>query len=280
MVLLRGRRSRTVSLISAGIAIAVAVGLFRQLPAEATISLWRPIELFGLGFSFAIDGGVWPILVLASAAVLAEALLDERNALRLLYSGIALAAIAGADLLALSMLWAVMILLETALRLRHSMELEVALRKASIQFIAVVAVLGASTFGAGAATLLALAVLIRSAGGADDRFPFSLAIMAPLGAMAAAIRFAPEGSALLWIAAGALTVALVQLVSRSKPALSKALLPAEPLFDGARQVGHVAARTLAATVRNVADVLEGESAVLWILLVLLLVIIGLRVAIT
>ncbi len=385
---------------------------------ETIIALWRPIDLFGSGFMFTVDSGVWPILLLASAAVFAEALLDGRSSVRLLYSGLALAAIAGGNLLTIAMLWTVMILLETALRLRNSIELEVAVRKAAVQFVAVAAVLAAASLNGSAVLLLAFAALFRSVGGADERFPFSLATMPALGALALISRSSPDASIFLWIAAGALAIALVQsllfvprlsslalaliaagllvpqavawaslgavlvatlglsqaggsrvtwvaaaiipsaflsaawdpalmllailatmalaiisrwlplasrawppsrvegaaitmllasaiwaplrsgwlpslpgaiaaavglatgyAIARSWPALSKALLPARPLLEKIRQAGRIVSKTLGTSVRTIADVLEGESAVLWILLVLLIVIVGLQAVI-
>ena len=404
------------SIVSAGIAFASAAALTGQLPMETIIALWRPIELFGSSFIFSVDSGVWPILLLASAAAFAEALLDGRSSVRLLYSGLALAAIAGGNLLTITMLWTVMILLETALRLRNSIELEVAIRKAAVQFVAVAAVLAAASFSGSAVMLLALAALFRSVGGADERFPLSLATMPALGALALISRSAPDASVILWIAAGAIAIALVRSVlfvprlsslalaliaagllvpqavawtslaavlvatlglsqaggsriawvaaaiipsaflsaawdpalmmlailatmavaiisrglplagrawppsrveaaaiamllvpaiwasgwlpslpgaisaavalaagyaiARSWPALSQALLPARPLIEKIRQAGQVVSKTLGTSVRTIADVLEGESAVLWILLVLLIVIVGLQAVIT
>ena len=409
------------SVISGGIALAVSAALFTQLPTETIVSLWRPIELFGVGFVFSIDRPVWPFLLLGSAVVFAEVLQDGRSAIRLLYSGIALAAIAGGSNLAIAMLWTLMILLESVLRLKNSLELDATIRKAAVQFIAVAAVLAAVVFGAGASALLVLAALIRSVGGAEERFPFSLAILAPLGALAVVSRSSPDASIQLWIAMGALALVLVRsllyiprlsslalaltavgllaapdaqavswvtlaavlvatlglsqaggsraawaavaivpsalladtsapglfllvtlgtivlaIVSRwvplSKrpwppsrleavviavliggaifailgagwrpnlagvlsallamavgyalarfwPALSQTLVPVGPLLYEIRQAGRVVSETLASSVRIIADVLEGESAVLWILLALLIVIVGLQVVI-
>ncbi|MEE9216016.1 MAG: hypothetical protein V3U32_01140 [Anaerolineales bacterium] len=409
------------SIVSAGIAFAAAAALSTQLPTETIVALWRPIEFFGLGFVFSVDNAVWPFLLLASAAIFAEALLDGRSSVRLLYSGISLAAIAGGSLLTIAMLWTVMILLETVLRMRNAAELENAMRKAAIQFIAVAAVLAAVSLGGGAATLLVLAVLIRSTGGAEEQFPFSLAILAPLGALAVISQSSADASMSLWIGAGAIAVALIQslifiprlsslalaltgagvlvppeaqvvvwtalaavlvatlglsqaggsriawiavaiipsaflsatsdpgiwllatlatlglaiisrwlpfasrewppnrlealaiavllvaavwaamrsewlpslvgalsaaagmsagyAIARSWPALSQTLIPARPLLEEVRNAGKAVSESLATSVRIIADVLEGESAVLWILLVVLIVIVGLQVVI-
>ena len=422
IVLLRGRRMRTVTVISAGVASAAVVALSRQLPTETVIALWRPIDLFGSGFIFSIDKVNWPFFLLGSVAVFADAILDGRSSVRLLYSGIALAAIAGGNLLTIALLWTVMILMETAFRLRSSIELESAIRKAAVQFAAVAAVLAAVSFGESAVTLLALAALIRSVGGTDERFPFSLAILAPLGALAVISQSSSDVSIHLWIAAGVIAFALVRsllfipklsslalaltasgllappeaqavvwtslaavlvatiglsqvggsrfawiavaiipsaflsgalepgllvlatlatmalamisrwlplasrkwppsrveagaitalmvaavwtlwssgwmpspagalsaavglslgyAIARSWPALSQTLLPVQPLLEEARQAGRAVFATLASSVRIIADVLEGESAVLWILLVLLIVIVGLQLVIT
>ena len=206
---LRGRRIRAVSIVSAGLAIASVAAMAGQLPIETIVALWRPIELFGSSFTFAVDGTVWAILFLGSAAVLAEAILEGRSSVRLLYSALALAAIVGGNLLTIAMLWTLMILVETALRLRNSIEREVAMRKAAIQFIAVAAVLAAAG-GGGSVTLLVFAALFRSVGGSDERFPFSLAIMPALGALALISRTAPDASLHSWIAAVAIAIALIQ----------------------------------------------------------------------
>ena len=58
--------------------------------------------------------------------------------------------------------------------------------------------------------LLVLAVLIRSIGGTEERFPFSLAVLAPLGALAVISRSSPDDSLQLWIAVGAIAVVLVR----------------------------------------------------------------------
>ncbi|MFQ5922934.1 MAG: hypothetical protein ACE5M4_08830 [Anaerolineales bacterium] len=217
IIMLRGRRSQTVSLISAGLTVAAAVLLSQRLPAETTIALWRPIELFGPGFIFSIDTGVWPFVLLASAVVLAEALFDGRSMARLLYAGLALAAIAGGNLLNIAMLWTLMISMETALRLTGSGEIGAALRKSGAQFVAVAAAMVAAYLGEGAAVFLAVAALIRSFGGSEARFPFSLAILAPLGAYTMASRYSPKSSALLWIAGAMVAFALIQsLFSKSR----------------------------------------------------------------
>lgn len=408
-------------MVSAGVAFAGAATLAGRLPIETIIVLWRPIEFFSSRFTFTVDSTVWPIFLLASAAVFAEALLDGRSTVRLLYSGIGLAAIAGGNLLTIAMLWTVMILLETALRLKNSNELEASIHKAAVQSIAVAALLAAVSLGEGAIMLLALAALFRSVGGADERFPFSLAIMPALGALAVISRSSLDASVYSWIAAGAITIALVQsllfiprlsslalaliaaglfappeaqtvvwtslavvlvatlglsqaggsriawiavaiipsaflsaawdprllliatlatmalaiisrwlpfvgrawppsrveaaaiamlmipaiwallssgwlpslagalsaavgmgvgyAIARSWPALSQTLRPARPLLEEVKQAGRAVSETLATSVRTIADVLEGESAVLWILLVLLIVIVGLQAVI-
>ena len=269
ILLLRRRRSRAVWLISAGFAVAEAVVLSQQLPAGTTIALWRPIELFGPGFLFSSDKYVWPLLLLGSAVVFAEGLLDGQSMIRLLYAGIALAAIAGGNLLTIAMLWTLMISMETALQLRGSVEIGPALRKSGAQFVAVAAAMAAATLGEGAALFLALAALIRSLGGTQARFPLSLAIMAPLGAIAAVSRYSPQ---FLWIAGAVVAIAL------ARPILSKLRLPTRRTVDVAQRVGLAVSGSLAAVVRTTAEVLEGESAVLWILLVLLIAIIGLQAA--
>ena len=267
LIPLRGRRSQSVSLISAGFAVAGAMVVSRQLPVATTIALWRPIELFGPGFLFSIDKIVWPFLLLGSVVVFAEALLDGRSMIRLLYAGLALAAIAGGSLLTIAMLWTLMILVETALQLRGSVEIGAALRKSGIQFVAVAAAMAAATLGQGAAVFLTLAALIRSLGGTQARFPLSLAIMAPLGALAAVSRYSPQ---YLWIAGAVVAIALGRAV------LSKLRLPTLCPAEGAQRVGRAISDSMAAAVRTTAEALEGESAVLWILLVLLIAIIGLQ----
>ena len=389
-----------------------------QLPIETIVALWRPIELFGSSFTFAVDGTVWAILFLGSAAVLAEAILEGRSSVRLLYSALALAAIVSGNLLTIAMLWTMMILVETALRLRNSIEREVAMRKAAVQFIAVAAVLAAVAGGDSSVTLLVFAALFRSVGGADERFPFSLAIMPALGALALISRTAPDASLHSLIAAVAIAIALIQsllfiprlsslalalvaasllvpqavvwtslaafllatlavsqaggsrvawfavailpsaflasgadselllaatvttmalamlsrwlpfagakwppgrveaiaiaalfitavvallysgwlpnlpgalsaavgmaagyAIARSWSTLSKTLLPIRPMLEEIKIIGRTALAAMAVSVRTIADVLEGESAVLWILLVILIVIVGLQVVI-
>ena len=58
--------------------------------------------------------------------------------------------------------------------------------------------------------LLVIAALIRSIGGTEERFPFSLAVLAPLGALAVVSRFSPDESIQLWIAMVAIGVVLVR----------------------------------------------------------------------
>ncbi len=412
---------RAVSVISGAIAFAATAALSVLLPTQMSIALWRPIEVFGAGFIFSIDKLVWPFLLLASAAVFAEVLLDGRSAMRLLYSGIALAAIAGGNMLAIAVLWTLMILLESVLRLRNSLELDATIQKATVQFVAVAAVLAAVAFGEGASILLVFAALIRSIGGTEERFPFSLAVLAPLGALAVVSRSSPDDSMQLWIAAGAIAIVLVRsllyiprlsslalaltaagllappeaqavvwaslasvlvatlglsqaggsriawtavaiipsaflsaatdpglfllvtlatmvlaiisrwlplgsrpwppsrveavviavliggaiwaslgagwrpnlagvlsasaamaagyAIARSWPALSKTMVPVRSLLTEFQRAGRTVSKFLAGSVRIIADVLEGESAVLWILLVLLIVIVGLRAVI-
>ena len=412
---------RAISVISGAIAFAAAAAFSVLPPTETAIALWRPIEVFGTGFIFSIDKLVWPFLLLASAAVFAEVLLDGRSAIRLLYSGIALAAIAGGSMLAIAILWTLMILLESTLRLRASLELDATIQKATIQFVAVAAVLAAVALGEGASMLLVLAALIRSIGGTEERFPFSLAVLAPLGALAVISRSSPDDSLQLWIAVGAIAVVLVRsllyiprlsslalaltaagifappeaqavawaslaavlvatlgfsqaggsriawfavaiipsaflstvsdlallvlvtlatvvlaivtrwlplgsrpwppsrvegvsiallvggaiwaslgagwrpnlagvlsasaalavgyAVARAWPTLSKTMVPIRPMLTEIRQTSRAVSKFLANAVRIIADVLEGDSAVLWILLALLIVIVGLRVGV-
>ena len=412
---------RAVSVISGAIAFAAAAAFSVLPPTETAIALWRPIEVFGIGFIFSIDKPVWPFLLLAAAAVFAEVLLDGRSAIRLLYSGIALAAIAGGSMLAIAVLWTLMILLESVLRLRNSLELDATIQKATVQFVAVAAVLAAVALGEGAFMLVVLAALIRSIGGSEERFPFSLAVLAPLGALAVVSRSSPGDSTQLWIAAAAIAVvlgrsllyiprlsslalaltatgllappeaqavawaslaavlvatlglsqaggssiawfavavipsaflstaldlALLVLVTfativlaivsrwlplgsrpwppnrvegvaivlliggaiwaslgagwwpnlagvlsasaamamgyaaaRAWPAFSKTLVPVRPILTEIKQTSQTVVKFLAGSVRTIADVLEGESAVLWILLALLIVIVGLRVGV-
>ena len=412
---------RAISVISGAIAFAAAAAFSVLPPTETAIALWRPIEVFGTGFIFSIDKLVWPFLLLASAAVFAEVLLDGRSAIRLLYSGIALAAIAGGSMLAIAILWTLMILLESTLRLRASLELDATIQKATVQFVAVAAVLAAAALGEGASMLLVLAALIRSIGGTEERFPFSMAVLAPLGALAVISRSSPDDSLQLWIAVGAIAVVLVRsllyiprlsslalaltaaglfappeaqavawaslaavlvatlglsqaggsriawfavaiipsaflstvsdlallvlvtfatvvlaivsrwlplgsrpwppsrvegvsiallvggaiwaslgagwqpnlagvlsasaalavgyAVARAWPTLSKTMVPIRPMLTEIRQTSRAGSKFLASAVRIIADVLEGDSAVLWILLALLIVIVGLRVGV-
>lgn len=412
---------RAVSVISGVIAFAAAAAFSVLPPTETAIALWRPIEVFGTGFIFSIDKLVWPFLLLASAAVFAEVILDGRSTIRLLYSGIALAAIAGGSMLAIAILWTLMILLESTLRLRASLELDATIQKATVQFVAVAAVLAAVALGEGASMLLVLAALIRSIGGTEERFPFSLAVLAPLGALAVISRSSPDDSLQLWIAMGAIAVVLVRsllyiprlsslalaltaaglfappeaqavawaslaavlvatlglsqaggsriarfavaiipsaflstvsdlallvlvtfatvvlaivsrwlplgsrpwppsrvegvsiallvggaiwaslgagwrpnlagvlsasaalavgyAVARSWPTLSNTMIPIRPMLTEIRQTSRAGSKFLASAVRIIADVLEGDSAVLWILLALLIVIVGLRVGV-
>jgi len=412
---------RAVSVISGAIAFAAAAAFSVLPPTETAIALWRPIEVFGTGLIFSIDKLVWPFLLLASAAVFAEVLLDGRSAIRLLYSGIALAAIAGGSVLAIAILWTLMILLESTLRLRDSLELDATIEKATVQFVAVAAVLAAVALGEGASMLLVLAALIRSIGGTEERFPFSLAVLAPLGALAVVSRSSTDDPMQLWIAVGAIAVVLVRsllyiprlsslalaltaaglfappeaqavawaslaavlvatlglsqaggsriawfavaiipsallstvsdlallvlvtfvtvvlaivsrwlplgsrpwppsrleavaitllvggaiwaslgagwrpnlagvlsasaalalgyAVARAWPTLSKTMVPIGPMLTEIRQTSRAVSKFLASAVRIIADVLEGESAVLWILLALLIVIVGLRVGV-
>ena len=235
--MLRGRRSQAVALISAGLAVAVSVLLSQQLPSVTSIAIWRPIELFGPGFLFSIDKGVWPFLMLASVVVLADVLLDARNLVMLLYAGIALAAIAGGNLLAIAMLWTLMISMETALRPRGSVEIGTSLRKSAAQFVAVAAAMGAAAWGEGTAVFVAVAALIRSLGGTEARFPLSLAILAPLGALTAVSRYSSRTSALLWMAGAIVAFALIQsLFSKSRLTLfSLALMGAGLMAPPAAQ---------------------------------------------
>ena len=267
MLLLRRRSSRALWLISAGFAFAVSLIMSQQLPVVTRISLWRPIELFGPGFLFSVDKNLWPFLLLGSAAVLAAALLDGGSAVKLLYSGVALAAIAGENLLTIAMLWTLMISMETAVRIMGPVDIKTYLPRSRVQFVAVAAVVAAATLGEDGVALLALAALIRSLVGTETRFPLSLAIMAPLGALAAVSRYSPDLLAFLWIAGVVIAIVL------ARPLLSKIRLPR---VETAQRFGRQISASMAVAVRAAAEVLEGESAVLWILLALLIAIIGLQ----
>ncbi|MFQ5942094.1 MAG: hypothetical protein ACE5JF_00935 [Anaerolineales bacterium] len=214
LVLLRGRRPQSVSLIGAGIALVATIAGLQQSRSVLTITLWRPVELFGPGFLFAIDKTVWPFLLMGSAAVLAEVLLEGRSTSRLLYASIALAAIAAGNLVTIVMLWTLMIAVESGLRLSTSDEIETTLWKSGVQFAAVAAALASTQKGFSAPVFLMIAVGVRSIGGADARFPFTLAVLAPLGALAAASR---EPAQLPWIAGAAVVSILVySLLFRSR----------------------------------------------------------------
>lgn len=198
------------SAISAGFALAAALAISQQLPAGSKIALWRPSELFGPGFHFLIDGSVWPFLMLGSAAVFADALLHGRSVIRLLYGGLALAAIAGGNLLTVSMLWTLMIVVETAIRLTGTVEIGSAMSRSGVQILGVLAAVTAAHLGEDGALLLALAVLLRSLGGMEVRSSSSLAILAPLGALAAISRFPPQPAAIPWIAGAVISAGLLQ----------------------------------------------------------------------
>jgi hypothetical protein len=91
---------------------------------------------------------------------------------------------------------------------------------------------------------------------------------------------APLSSGWLPSPAGALSAAVGMAagyaIARSWPALSQTLRPAGALVEEIRTAGRRITETMATSVRTIAEVLEGESAVLWILLVLLVVIVGLQ----
>lgn len=209
LISLRGRRSRSVSIIGAGLALSAIVALYQRLPSVSSIALWRPSGLFDSGFLFGIDDTVWPFMLLGSAVVLSEALRDGRSAMRLLYGGLALAAIAAGNLLTLTMFWTLLIVFETALRLPARVELGRVLSRSGAQIMGVLAAMAAGFLGEEGAVLLALALLVRSLGGTGLRSASSLAVLAPLGAMAAISRFSLQAAALPWIAGAVILVGLV-----------------------------------------------------------------------
>lgn len=420
LISLRGRRSRSVSVIGAGLALSAILALYQRLPSVSSIALWRPSGLFDSGFLFRMDDTVWPFMLLGSAVVLSKALHDGRSAMPLVYGALALAAIAAGNLLTLTMLWTSLIVLETALRLTARVDLGRVLSTSGAQFVGVLAAMAAGFLGEEGMVLLGLAMLIRSLGGMGLRSASSLSVLAPLGAIAAISRFSSPTAALPWIAGTVILVGLVQslfyksrlslfalaltaagfmappaartavwvavaavlvatvgfyhangfrfgwvsvaaipfaflaapsgpvvwiiatlsttalaaisglqsrsgegavrsrlvagsivvlfaaaalalsssgwlpnlsgavaaglglvagyAIGRAHPTIIKARLPTRLPIAAARRLGGAVLNSLAAGVRTTADVLEGESAVLWILLVLLIVIIGLQVA--
>ena len=195
-------------MVSAGSALAVSAILFWQLPTITPLSLWRPTEIFGPSFVFSLDQQTWPFLALGATVVFAEAVLGARSGVRLAYSGIALAAIAGGNLLTIAMFWSIMIVMESALRISDHARPSAGLQEAGVQFAAVAFLVAAAYFESASATLIAAAALTRSAGGAYRGHPFSLAVLAPLGALVTLSRM---GSALP-IAAGLLMLAIVAYV--------------------------------------------------------------------
>ena len=81
-----------------------------------------------------------------------------------------------------------MIAIETTLRFADPAKFEHYLRKTGLQFAAVASLVAAAYFNEWTAELVALAALIRGAGGENRNFPLSLATLPAIGALAALSR--------------------------------------------------------------------------------------------
>lgn len=182
---LRGRSARLAPILL-GVLSAVSVLLLgRQIPIALTISLWRPTELFGPGFVFVIDDTSWPLLLVGTAVVVADALRSSVPSSTLLVAGAALAAIMAGSLLSLVMMWTIMISIQAAIELRKAEHVDTVLRRLAIQGAALIAVLTAATYDELAALFVGLAVLLRAVGGSTHRLPLTMSVLTGLTALAA-----------------------------------------------------------------------------------------------
>lgn len=157
------------------------------------LSLWRPVELYGVGLRFRLDSTVLPYTLLAAAVSVGTARSARSAERRLLRLSILLAAISADNLLALVLLWSLLAVWSNWNRSNGWQLAGVA------PLFAAAAVAGGTTGLLSAGALVGLAALLL-ARGADRPY------LEALPALALLSRFGAGGAAVLLLGAGAVVI--------------------------------------------------------------------------
>ncbi|MGH2619802.1 MAG: hypothetical protein ACRDHG_04425 [Anaerolineales bacterium] len=290
--LLRRRAARAARFVPIGAAAAALSVALLAGSGTSTHSIWRPAELFGPGFQFELDERSRPFLLLACLIILITTLRrgEGSEPLLLAGSGFGIAAALASDPLSLAFCWVLMSTCEAALELSRGAEPANLIRRLSPHAggALLLIALEAAPLGtvpvlqgvlAGAAIVLRTSFLGNSGSAPITGF----ALLNPIVALAAGGRLLND---LTWFAVMAVS-GLLWVIGwlRSLPATSRPTLPVLrsvlgrlPLHDMGNLTGNLRRGSvmMARWLRSGTELLEGQSAVLWMFLALLAVVVAIR----
>ena len=287
--LLRRRAPRAARFAPIGAAAAVSLVAVLAGSGSSTLSIWRPAELFGPGFGFEVDARSRPFLLLVCSIILINTLRrgDPAGPLLLAGSGFGIAAVLGSDPLSIAFCWVLMSTCEAALELRRGAEPANLIRRLWPHAAGALLLIGLGAAQLGPAPVLngvlaGAAIVLRTAAlGSTGIGPATgFGLLNPIVALAAG-RLLNNPT---WFAVAAIS-ALFWVIrwSRCRPASSKLTLPVLssvlgrlPLLDAAKLAGNLRRGLVmrARSIRSVTELLEGQTAVLWMFLALLVVVVA------
>ena len=288
--LLRWRAARAARFVPIGAAAAALSVALLASPGSSTLSIWRPPQLFGPGFQFELDERSRPFLWLACSIILLAGLRRGEGSDPLLLAGASfgIAAALGSDPLSIAYCWVLMSACEAALELGRGAEPSNLIRQLSPHAGGVLLLIAYEAAPLGAVPVLqgvlaAAAIVLRSSTlGSSGNAPLTgFVLLNPLIALAAGGRLLSDSA---WLAvAGVSGVLWVIRWLTSRPDTSR---PAFPVLRSVRwrtlQL-HTVKLTgnlrqgwamLARWIRSGTELLEGQSAVLWMFLALLAVVVA------
>jgi len=288
--LLRRRAARVARFVPIGAAAgALSIALLAG-SGSSTLLVWRPAEVFGPGFQFAMDEPPRLLLLLVCSVILITTLRRGEGSEPLLQagSGLGIAAALGSNPISIAFCWVLMSVCEAGLELSLGAEPDRLIRRlaphagAAFLLIASQAALGKAVPGlqavlAGAAIVLRTSILGTM--GAAPILGFTL--LNPIVALSAGGHLLNDSTWLAVTAASSLSWGAGWLTSRPVtgrpvfPAL-RSVLARPPLLDTVNLTGSLR-RTWAVVarwIRSGTELLEGQSAVLWMFLALLAVVVA------
>jgi len=288
--LLRRRAAGAARFVPIGAAAGALSLALLTGPGSSTLSIWRPTELFGPGFQFELDERSRPFLLLACSIVLIMTFRrqEKTEPLLLAGSGFGIAAAAGSDPLTIAFGWVLMSSCEAGLELSRGAEPARLIRRilpqagAALLLIAFEAapietLPGLQAGLAGSAILLRGLIVVSR----EPSRVAGFALLNPIVALAAGGRLLDVSAWLTLMSGLGLLWGIRWLTSR--PATSRPVFPAlrsalarPSLLDRLDLGGNLwRSTTMAARwIRSGTELLEGQSAVLWMFLAVLAVVVA------
>ena len=288
--LLRRRAARAARIVPIGAAAtALSVALLAG-SGSAMLSVWRPVALFGPGFRFELDERSRPFLLLACSIILITALRrgERSEPLLLAGSGFGISAALASDPLSIAFCWVLMSACEGALELRRGAEPANLIRRLSPHTGSVLLLIAfaAAPLGAGPVlqgVLAGAAIVLRtSILGPLEAAPLAgFALLNPIFALAGGGRLLNGSTWLVVTAVSGLLWWIRWLASH--PATRATVFPVlrplagrTPLLDKVDLTGDLQRgwAISARWIRSATELLEGQSAVLWMFMALLIVVVA------